>query len=228
MHAKPALKAVIFDLDGVLVNTSKYHAQAWIDLVRRLGYEPAADLEERVKGVSRMESLRIALGDAVGKYSAAELDALADEKNRNYLGLVVGLKPSDLLPGALELLEDLAQNGIKIVLGSASKNARPILDSLAITKYFNAIADGHAFKRSKPDPDVFLTAARLISAHPSECIVVEDAEAGVTAALAGGFVAVGTGTEASVKHAHLFVKSMKDLNTAKLRSLHASKCGKLP
>jgi len=220
--SEPAqLKAVIFDLDGVLVSTSVYHAQAWAELVRSLGYEPPADLEERVKGISRLASLKIALGENASKYSEDELTELASRKNEYYLALIGNITPADLFPGVLELFDDLRRSGIRIVLGSASRNARPILRSLGIAQFFDAVADGYEYKHGKPHPDVFLTGARMVNAAPSECIVVEDAAAGITAALDGGFVAVGMGNYESLRHAHLFINSLEEVSAQSLRELHA-------
>jgi len=220
MSNAPQPKAVIFDLDGVLVDTSRFHGQAWGELVRSLGYEPPADLEERVRGISRLASLKIALGSNAAKYSDAELDQLAAKKNDHYLRLITGISPADLYPGAVELFDSLQQAGIRIALGSASKNARPVLDSLRITGRFDAIADGFRYKHGKPHPDVFLTAARMLGFPPGECIVVEDAAAGITAALDGGFVTVGIGNHQSLKHAHHYVHSLAEVNADSLRRLH--------
>ncbi len=219
--SETTLKAVIFALDGVLVETSKNHAQAWADLVRGLGYEPPADLEEQVRGISRMESLKIALGEHARQYSPAELEELASRKNACYLDAIKTISPRDLYPGALELFAELKQAGIKIVLGSASKNVRQILDGLQISAHFDAIADGFTYKHGKPHPDVFITGAGMVGASPAECIVVEDAAAGINAALDGGFVAVGMGNFASLCHAHLFVNSLGELNAERLTALHA-------
>gem|GEM_PF-5460977 len=156
---------MIFDLDGVLVSTSIYHAQAWASLVRSLGYEPPADLEERVKGISRIASLKIALGANAADYTEDELVELASHKNEHYLKLVRDISPGDLFPGVLDLFEDLRRSGISIVLGSASKNARPILDSLEIGGYFDAVADGYEYRHGKPHPDVFLAGARMVGAE---------------------------------------------------------------
>jgi len=215
------LKAVIFDLDGVLVDTSIFHGRAWKKLVEDLGHTPPHDLEERVKGISRMASLKIALGDNARNYSDAELAALAEKKNHYYLSLTKTISPADLYDGVLELFADLKSAGIKIVLGSASKNAKPILDSLGITSYFDAIADGFTYKHGKPHPDVFLTGASMVDAKPWECIVVEDASAGITAALDGGFATVAMGNYTSLKHAHLYVKSLRDLSASRLGDLQA-------
>ena len=221
MSNAPQLKAVIFDLDGVLVDTSRFHGQAWAGLVRSLGHEPPADLEERVRGISRLASLKIALGPHAAKYSDAELDQLAARKNDHYLALITKISPADLYPGARELFDSLQQAGIRIALGSASKNARPVLDSLGITGRFDAIADGFTYKHGKPRPDVFLTAAHMLGFSPGECIVVEDAAAGITAALDGGFATIGIGNYDSLKHAHHYIRSLREVSAESLRSLHA-------
>lgn len=221
MSSSPQLKAVIFDLDGVLVSTSKFHAQAWEALVRSVGHEPPADLEDLVRGISRLASLKIALGEHVVDYTEAELEEMAARKNALYLEATQNISPADLYPGALALFDDLKRNGIKIVLGSASKNARPILDGMGITPYFDAIADGHAYTYGKPHPDVFLSGARMVGATPEECIVVEDAPAGVNAALDGGFVAVGMGNAEALQHAHVNIDSLEEINAARLQTLQA-------
>lgn len=210
------LRAVIFDLDGVLVSTSKFHAQAWCDLVRSLGYQPPDDLEERVKGISRMASLKIALGEHAAKYTAAQLEALATQKNEHYLRLAAKISPADLFDGVKELFDDLKRCGIKIALGSASKNAQPVLQGLGIAPYFDAVIDGFKYKHGKPHPDIFLTAARAAGASPSECIVVEDAAAGISAAIDGGFTTVAMGSYESLKHAHVFIRSLREVNAERL------------
>ncbi len=215
-----SLKCVIFDLDGVLVDTSVFHAKAWADLVRGEGLEPPVDLEDRVKGISRMESLKIALGESASKYSAEELETLAAKKNACYLEAVKTVKSSDLYPGARALLDALRASGIKIALGSASKNARAVLDGLGITKNFDVISDGTTHQRGKPHPDVFLGAAWMAGATPTECIVVEDAPAGITAALRGGFVSVGLGDPQFLEQAHTVVSSLEELCVASLEALH--------
>ena len=213
------LQAVIFDLDGVLVSTSKYHARAWAELVRSLGHEPPADLEERVKGISRMASLKIALGEHAGNYSQQEITELADRKNAHYRRLAAGIGPADLFPGARALFDDLRAAGVKILLGSASKNAKPIVEGLGVADYFADVIDGYRYKHGKPHPDIFLTAARAAAAEPAECIVVEDAAAGISSALDGGFVTVGIGSYESLKHAHRYVRSLEELSAAALRDL---------
>ncbi len=216
-----SLRAVIFDLDGVLVSTSKFHAQAWCDLVRSLGIEPPADLEERVKGISRMASLKIALGEHAAKFSEAEMEKLATQKNEHYLRLAASINPSDLFEGVKDLFDDLKRNGIKIALGSASKNAQPVLDGLGIAKYFEAVIDGFKYKHGKPHPDIFQTAARACGAEPRDCIVVEDAAAGISSAIDGGFTTVAMGSYESLKHAHVFVRSLREVDAKRLTAEHA-------
>lgn len=216
----PQLKAVIFDLDGILVDTSIFHGRAWADLVRSIGHEPPTDLEERVKGISRMASLKIALGDNVAKYTEEQLTELATRKNECYLEAVKGITPDDLFPGVKELFASLKSAGIKVVLGSASRNAGVVLEGLQILDEFDAISDGHTTKHGKPDPEVFVNGAAMVSAEPAECIVVEDATAGINAALDGGFVAVAMGTYESLSHAHLYVKDLSELNADRLMDLH--------
>ncbi len=217
----PDLKAVIFDLDGILCDTSIYHAQAWADLVRAEGIEPPSDLEERVKGISRMASLKIALGEHAKDYSDEQLNELAARKNACYLEAAKAINPADIFPGVKDLFADLKQNDIKVVLGSASKNAKAVLEGLELIDEFDAIADGYAYKHGKPHPNVFVSGAGMVGAQPHECIVVEDATAGINAALDGGFVAVGMGAFDSLKHADMFVDSLTELDAARLCRLHA-------
>ena len=219
--SKPELKAILFDLDGVLVDTSELHANAWAEMARKEGVEPPADIKDQVRGISRMESLKIALGDAMANYTDEQLTALATWKNERYLDMVKHLAPSDLLPGVLELFADMEANGVKIVLGSASKNAPLVLGYVDIVDRFDAIADGTCYTRGKPHPDVFWTGAKMINAAFNECIVVEDAQAGIKAALDGGFVAVGMGDSVAETDAHLLINDLRDVTVASLRELHA-------
>jgi beta-phosphoglucomutase len=227
MSQEPQLKAVIFDLDGVLVDTSQLHADAWAEMARKEGVEPPADIKDQVRGISRMASLKIALGDAVSNYTEDELTALATWKNNRYLDMVKELTPDDLLPGVLELFDDMKANGVKIVLGSASKNAPLVLGCVGIVDRFDAIADGTCYERGKPHPDVFWSGARMVEAAFNECIVVEDAVAGITAALNGGFVGVGMGESVTETDAHLLIHDLRDVSVASLRDLHAKFAGQV-
>ena len=189
------MKGAIFDLDGVLVDTAKYHYQAWKRLANSVGVEFSLDDNEHLKGVSRAESLEIILKKGNIAKSAEEKQALMDVKNEWYLELAAEMNADEALPGAIPFLEFCKSKGIKIALGSSSKNAPMILERLGITHLFDAIVDGNVVSKSKPDPTVFLTAAEKLGLTPSECIVFEDAISGVQAAKTGGFYCVGIGTK---------------------------------
>jgi beta-phosphoglucomutase len=219
---KPELKAVLFDLDGVLVDTSELHANAWAEMARNAGATPPEDIKDQVRGISRMESLKIALGDDISRFDDDQLNEMAAAKNARYLEMVSDLGPDDLLPGVLALFDGLDAAGIKIALCSASKNARIVLEGVGIIDRFAAIADGNCYERGKPHPDVFWTGADMVSAAANECIVVEDAAAGVTAALDGGFVALGMGHPELLAHAHHLINDLSDVDVASMREIHAT------
>lgn len=187
--------AALFDLDGVLVDTARYHYIAWKELAHRLGFEFSEEDNERLKGVSRMASLHILLdvGGMTGRYSPAELEALASGKNDRYVELISAMAPSEILPGVTDLLRDLRARGVKTALGSASKNAPMILDRVGLRPWFDTLVDGNAVAKAKPDPEVFLLGARRLGVEPRHCVVFEDAEAGLQAAKAGGMFALGLG-----------------------------------
>lgn len=180
------MKGAIFDLDGVIVDTAKYHYLAWKELAKRLGFDFKESDNERLKGVSRMRSLEILL--EVGGIIASEEEKLqmAEEKNTRYVEMLQSLDKSELLEGAEEYLVKLKNEGILISLGSASKNAPMILDKLGITKYFYAIVDGNSVSKAKPDPEVFLKGAEMLGLNPSDCVVFEDSQAGIEAAKRAG------------------------------------------
>lgn len=188
------MKGAIFDLDGVIVDTAKYHYLAWRSLAERLGFEFTEVDNERLKGVSRMESLRILL--EIGGIEAGETERMemTEAKNREYLNYISKLDPSEILPGAKEYLQTLREADIKIALGSASKNAAFILSRLGITELFDAVIDGTKVSKAKPDPEVFLAASTALGLEPSECVVFEDAAAGVQAGKAAGCKVVGIGS----------------------------------
>jgi beta-phosphoglucomutase len=187
------IKACLFDLDGVVVDTAKYHYLAWNRLANSLGFNFTEKDNERLKGVSRMRSLEILL--SVGKVNPSEKEKLkmAKEKNDWYVEYISKLDESEILPGVKEFLIELRQNGIKIALGSASKNSMIILNNLNLTSYFDAIIDGNKVSKAKPDPEVFLLGARELNVQPSECVVFEDAQAGIDAAKAANMKVIGIG-----------------------------------
>ena len=182
------IKACIFDLDGVICDTAKYHFKAWRKLANELGFDFTEEENEKLKGVSRVESLNLILSWGGFEENDEEVKtAMADKKNAWYLDFITHMSPDETLPGVKNFLDDLKKRKIKIVLGSASKNSVTILERIGLMHYFDAIIDGNKTTRSKPDPEVFLLGAQAIGAEPKECIVFEDAEKGVEAALDGGF-----------------------------------------
>jgi len=187
------MKAFIFDLDGVIVSTDELHYEAWKQTAdgERIFFD--RKINERLRGVSRMESLDIILERAEKKYSQEEKAQLAESKNRIYRELLKKLTPADRLEGVTETLEQLRKRGYLLAIGSSSKNAPIILEKIGYKDYFDAISDGNNIKKSKPDPEVFLCAADMLGLKPEECFVVEDAEAGIRAAVLGGFVPLGIG-----------------------------------
>ncbi|MCF0142871.1 MAG: beta-phosphoglucomutase [Parasporobacterium sp.] len=188
------IKAVIFDLEGVICFTDKYHYKAWKELAHSLNVPFDREFSERLRGISRMDSLNIILEQYSGPaLSEAEKEELANEKNENYRNLLNEMTPDDIEEGVKDTLEALKQMGYKLAIGSSSRNVPVILDRLGLNGYFNAISDGNNIARSKPDPEVFEKAARYLCLEPSECLVVEDALSGVEAAHAAGMKAACLG-----------------------------------
>lgn len=187
------VKGVIFDLDGVLVSTDELHYTAWLAMAEREGIAFDRTVNRRLRGVSRMQSLDIILERAPRVYSAAEKAALAAYKNELYVALLDALTAADVLPGVLDTLDVLAACSVRLAVGSSSKNAKKILTKTGLIGRFDAIADGTDIARSKPDPEVFLCAAERLGLAPVDCAVVEDAEAGIEAAKAGGMLACAIG-----------------------------------
>ena len=187
------IKGFLFDLDGVIVDTAVFHFQAWRRLAQKLGGDFTEEQNEQLKGVSRVDSLKKIIKWTDATVSDEEFQSLMVEKNEWYLELVQGLGPQDALPGALNFLQTAYDQGIKIALGSASKNAPMILEKLGITPLFTAIIDGNNVVNGKPHPEVFLKGAEALGLEPSECVVFEDSIAGVQAAKTGGMSSVGIG-----------------------------------
>ncbi|MCI5956192.1 MAG: beta-phosphoglucomutase [Clostridiales bacterium] len=187
---------VIFDLDGVIVSTDNCHYLAWKRMADEEGIYFDRKINERLRGVSRMESLEIVLERAQKSYTAEQKQALAQRKNDYYVELIKSLSKADILSGALDTFELLRRRGIKIAIGSSSKNTPLILKQIGLENAFDAVADGNAITHSKPDPEVFLLGAKLLGLPPENCLVVEDADAGIEAAVAGGMRALGVGSAA--------------------------------
>ena len=188
------LQGVIFDLDGVIVSTDDCHYRAWKKMADEEGIDFDREINERLRGVSRMDSLEIILEKATKAYSDAEKQEMATRKNNYYVELIGALTPADILPGAMDVLNWLKEHGVKVAIGSSSRNTPIILRQIGLDGFFDAVADGNQITRSKPDPEVFLLAAKLLGLDPAVCMVVEDADAGVEAALAGGMRVLGVGS----------------------------------
>ncbi|WP_209871734.1 beta-phosphoglucomutase [Paenibacillus silagei] len=205
------MKGAIFDLDGVIVDTAKYHYLAWRSLAGELGFPFTEQDNERLKGVSRMRSLDILLEIGGLEYSEAEKLAMAEKKNHLYVEYISGLDESELLPGVRAYLNALRARGVAIALGSASKNAEFILEKLNIAGLFDVVIDGNKVARAKPDPEVFQSACRELGLEPQDCVVFEDAEAGVAAGKAAGMQVVGIGKPEVLKAADLVISGLHEL-----------------
>ncbi|MFN4951424.1 MAG: beta-phosphoglucomutase [Flavobacteriales bacterium] len=187
------VKALLFDLDGVIVSTEKNHFEAWRETASKLGISFSEHDNEALKGVNRVDSLKQILSHGNKTVSDEEFESLLVFKNDMYLDSITTLSMADLLPGVYELLLQARSMGIKIGLGSSSKNAPMILNRLGITELFDVIIDGNGVTHPKPNPEVFLNGAKALELSPAECLVFEDASSGVAAAKAGGFMAIGVG-----------------------------------
>ncbi|WP_440117064.1 beta-phosphoglucomutase [Paenibacillus sp. QZ-Y1] len=207
------MKAVIFDLDGVITDTAEYHFQAWESLAATLGIPLDREFNEQLKGISRMESLDkiLARGEA-GAYTVERKLELATQKNTEYQRLISAVTPADVLPGIHALLVELREAGIGIALASASKNAAFILERLELTHYFDSVVDVTAIRHGKPDPEIFLTGAANLGLQPAECIGIEDAQAGIQAIKSAGMFAVGVGTPSQMQDADIVVASTAELS----------------
>lgn len=206
-----AVKACLFDLDGVIVDTAKYHFLAWKRLAAELGFEFTERDNERLKGVSRMRSLDILLEIGSMQLPDDEKERLAERKNNWYVDSISKMDASEVLPGVEDFLKALKEAGIKIALGSASKNAMLIMNNTGIKGYFDAIIDGTKTAKAKPDPEVFLLGARELGVEPSECAVFEDAEAGVEAAHKAGMVVVGIGAKDVLTEADIVIAGFEEV-----------------
>jgi len=203
-------KACIFDLDGVIVDTAKYHYLAWKRLAKELGFEFTEKDNERLKGVSRMESLEILL--SVGGIRIDDENVklqLAEKKNKWYVDYINQMTKDEILPGVIEFLELLKKAGIKIAIGSASKNTITILERIGLKDFFDAIIDGTKISKAKPDPEVFLKAAEELGVRPEECCVFEDAVAGIQAAKSAGMKVIGVGDPTILKDADKVIQSFQ-------------------
>lgn len=206
--------ACIFDLDGVIVDTAKYHYLAWKRLANSLGFDFTEHDNEQLKGVSRIESLKLILRLGGKQLDAAEFDAALVRKNGWYLEYIQQIGPEEILPGAAEFLSSVRAQGMKVALGSASKNAVLILERIQLLDQFDAIVDGNKVSKAKPDPEVFLKAAEELAVPVSDCIVFEDAVAGVQAARNAGMKVVGIGSAAVLDQANFVLPNFAGLSVA--------------
>ena len=191
------IHAIIFDLDGVICFTDKYHYQAWKELADREGIYFDEKINDRLRGVSRMQSLDIILERASKEYTKEEKESMAAMKNESYVKLLENMSTKDLSDEVKNTLDELRHRGYKLAIGSSSKNTKKILKQIGLGDYFDAISDGTNITKSKPDPEVFLKAADMVEEKPQNCLVVEDAAAGIDAACAGGFLSAGIGDAAA-------------------------------
>jgi len=218
------LRAFIFDLDGVLTDTAEYHYRAWKRVADEAGLPFTRDDNEHLRGVSRRESLLLILKGR--PYPEEKIQAMMARKNNYYLEFIKEISPRDLLPGAQELLEELRANDYKTALGSASKNARDVVERLGIDSLLDAISDGYSVERQKPAPDLFLHAAAQLGLPPKACVVVEDAAAGIQAAKAGGFRSIGLGPRERVGGADMTLLNLVGVHLADLlKALHENHPG---
>ncbi|MBU3072040.1 beta-phosphoglucomutase [Clostridium estertheticum] len=213
------IKAIIFDLDGVLVATAKYHYLAWKRLAKELNIEFSIEDNERLKGVSRMNSLDIILDIGGLTLDNDAKIKLAAKKNIWYVEYISKLTPADILPGVIDFLESIKINGLKIALGSASRNSMLILKNLKLTDYFDAIIDGTKVSSTKPNPEVFLKGALALNTPPCQCIVFEDAQSGIDAAINAGMYCIGIGSKNILKKANLVLSGFSDMTFDKLELL---------
>lgn len=190
-----SIKGFIFDLDGVICSTDEYHYQAWKSVADELGIYFDRKINNRLRGVSRMDSLNIILERSDRQYTQEEKDKLAAVKNARYVGLLQNLTPDDILPGVREFIRSLRESNIEIALASASRNAPFIIRRLGLENDFDFIADASKVRNSKPAPDIFLAAAEGLGLAPSVCVGVEDAAAGIKAIHSAGMKAIGIGSE---------------------------------
>ncbi|WP_425453228.1 beta-phosphoglucomutase [Cohnella lupini] len=208
------IKGALFDLDGVIVDTAKYHYLAWKWLADQWGFEFTESDNERLKGVSRTRSLEIVLEIGGIVLDEEEKQRKAEEKNERYLQYIRQMDESELLPGAKQYLLQLRERGVRIALGSASKNASFILGKVGIAELFDAVIDGTKVSKAKPDPEVFLAGCRELGLDPEDCVVFEDAEAGIAAAIAAGIYVVGIGRQDILGEADLVIGGLEELVAA--------------
>jgi beta-phosphoglucomutase len=213
------IKACLFDMDGVIVDTARFHFKAWHRLADSLGIEFTEEQNEQLKGVSRVDSLEKILSWGNLHLDSTKKMELMELKNKWYLDYVEQVSPADMLPGVLDFLNELKDAGIRIGLGSSSKNSVLILEKLGILDFFSTIIDGNKIHMSKPHPEVFLRGAVELGLEPHEVVVFEDAISGVEAALSGGFKCIGIGEEKFLHQANAVVSSLQGMSVSRMQEL---------
>jgi beta-phosphoglucomutase len=213
------IKAAIFDLDGVIIDTAHYHYIAWKRLASEFGITLTHENNEMLKGVSRMRSLEIILSLGNLELPEQQKEQLAEKKNKWFVEYIESIRPEEIFPGVIDLIRNLRKQKIKIGLASSSKNAPRVIELLGIAKDFDTLVDGTMITQSKPDPEIFLLAAHKLGIAPHECVVFEDAEAGVEAALAAGMKCVGVGSVEQLGKANRVVARTGDFKASDLESL---------
>jgi beta-phosphoglucomutase len=215
-----AIRGFIFDLDGVLTDTAEYHYRGWKRLADEEGIPFTREDNESLRGIPRRESLMLILKGKT--YPEESILQMMDRKNKYYLEFIREITPKDVLPGARELLEEIRLAGLRSALGSASKNAPDVIRRLGIQDLLDAVSDGGSVERQKPAPDLFLHAARQLGLRPEECVVVEDAAAGIEAARAGGFLSLGLGPRERVGEADIVLESLAGVRLDRILDLFAT------
>ena len=221
------LALIIFDLDGVIVSTDRFHYEAWKKLSDDNGLEFNEEVNQLLRGVSRSESLKIILEKNNRILEAPEFNAMLEKKNRIYRDKLQDLTEADILPGVITLLEDINKNNLLTAVGSSSKNTPLILKRIGMDKSFDTVVDGNSIRKSKPDPEVFIKCAQQLKTNPGDCVVYEDAAAGIEAALAAGMVAIGVG-ENELPGAHRMAKTLKSESCSKVLTTYTRVRGRGP
>lgn len=213
------IQAVIFDLDGVIVDTAHYHYIAWKRLASEFGITLTPQHNELLKGVSRMRSLEIVLELGNIQLPETEKEALADKKNKWFIEYIESVRPEEIFPGVREMLIDCRKKNLKVALASSSKNAPRVIELLGVASLFDTMVDGTMITHTKPDPEIFLLAAKRLGISPDKCVVFEDAEAGVEAAIAAGMKCVGVGLPEQLGKANFIVKQTADFDLNNLNKI---------
>jgi beta-phosphoglucomutase len=214
------IKAVLFDLDGVLVSTDEYHYRSWVKIAKEEGFDFFDhEFNHQFRGVARMECVEILTRASGRSFTPEQKKGIADRKNKYFAESLMSVTPKELLPGAHAALQELKRRGIKIAVASNSRNAKPIIKQVGIGQYLDAIVDGHEIENSKPDPEVFLLAAKSVGVDPARCVVVEDAVAGLEAARRAGMKALGIGSRERLPNADIVVPDLSRISIDQLLNL---------